>query len=177
MKKYILLTLMNLLMFTAFAQEVEQQIQIRYGKISYNGLLTSMPEYKDAKMKMAELRKKYQDEASYNESSFKRMFAEFLEGQKEFPQNILLKRQRDLQEAMEKGIAFRKEADSLLLAAENEMLTGIQQKLDSAIYLVGAEKGYECIFNTDNHAVPFLHPMLTEDVTLLVLEKLKAIKP
>lgn len=155
----------------------QQELRPRYGKLSYHQLLTLMPEYKAAQEEMAHMRKQYEEEASYNETSFKRMFAEFLQGQKDFPKNIMLKRQRDLQEAMEKGIAFREEADSLLQAAEAEYQRTLCNRIDSAVYLVGAERGYECIFNTDNHAVPFLHPMITEDVTNYVLDKLKTIKP
>lgn len=80
----------------------EAQSQVKYGYLSYNTLLRAMPEYAEAQLAVGELRKKYEAEASYNEMNFKRLFAEFLEGQKEFPENILLKRQRDLQEAMEK---------------------------------------------------------------------------
>ena len=174
MKRTILFTFICFLLATF---SVGAQVQIRYGKISYNQLLQCMPEYQNAKLQMQELRKKYEAEASYNESSFKRMFAEFLEGQKDFPQNIMLKRQRDLQEAMEKGIAFRQAADSLLRQAEIDIQKPIRERLDIAIYNVGAEHGYECIFNTDTNSVPFLHPMLTEDATPFVLEKLKAVKP
>ena len=156
--------------------EQSTQNVIRYGKISYNQIMMQMPEYKAAKEHMAQLRRKYEAEANYNESSFKRMFAEFLQGQKDFPQNIMLKRQRDLQDAMEKGIAFRKAADSLLMEAELELQKPLRTRLDSAIYLVGAEKGYECIFNIDTNSVPFLHPMITEDATKYVLEKLNALK-
>ena len=150
---------------------------IRYGKISYNALMKQMPEYKAAKEHLAQLRKKYEAEANYNESSFKRMFAEFLQGQKDFPQNIMLKRQRDLQDAMEKGIAFRRSADSLLTQAELDLQKPLRARLDSAIYLVGAQRGYECIFNTDTNSTPFLHPMITEDATIYVIEKLNAQKP
>ena len=156
--------------------EQSNQPVIRYGKISYNEIITQMPEYKAAKEHMAQLRRKYEAEANYNESSFKRMFAEFLQGQKDFPQNIMLKRQRDLQDAMEKGIAFRRAADSLLLEAEMELQKPLRTRLDSAIYLVGAERGYECIFNTDTNSTPFLHPMITEDATMYVLKKLNALK-
>ena len=174
MKRKIWYTFICLLLasFSAAAQ-----VQIRYGKVSYNQLLLAMPEYQTAKYQMNELRKKYEAEASYNETSFKRMFAEFLQGQKEFPQNIMLKRQRDLQDAMEKGIAFRHAADSLLRQAEIDMQKPLRARLDSALYKVGVERGYECIFNTDLNIAPFLHPMMTEDATPFVLEKLNALKP
>lgn len=144
----------------------------KYGALRYDSLLHAMPEYGAMQIRVAQLRVKYEAEAAYNEEGFKRMFAEFLQGQKDFPQNILLKRQRDLQEAMEKGIAFRREADSLLRAAEADMLEPIRLMLDDAIAAVGRERGYECIVNRDATTFPFLNPAFTEDATPFVVAKL-----
>lgn len=174
MRKRLFYVLICLLVSSAsaFAQE-----QVKYGKISYKGLLRSMPEFKIAQEKINELRQQFESEAQYNETSFKRQFSEFLQGQKEFPQSILLKRQRDLQEAMTKGIAFRQTADSLLREAQKEMEQPLRARLDSAIMLVGIERGYECIVNTDVPSHLFIQPALTEDATLYVLDKIVAIKP
>ena len=86
---------------------MQAQSTIKYGTIHYDSLLVSLPQYAQVQQRMEELQKKYEAETTYNEQNFKRLFAEFLQGQKDFPQNILLKRQRDLQEQMEKAIAFR----------------------------------------------------------------------
>lgn len=150
------------------------QTIVKYGTISLSNLLKEMPEYIEVENRMAELRLKYEAEARYNEEGFKRLFTEFLQGQKDFPQNILLKRQRDLQEAMEKGIAFRHEADSLLNAARKEMITPLEAQLHEAIDAVGMERGYEAILNTDSSSHPFLHPSLSEDAMPYVRQKLNA---
>ena len=55
------------------------QVQIKFGKVSYSQMLQAMPEYLAAKQQMTSLRAKYEKEATYNETSFKRMFAEFLQ--------------------------------------------------------------------------------------------------
>ena len=145
---------------------------VKYGSISYDSLFRALPEYAQVQENMVQLRKKYEEEALYNEKNFKRQFTEFLQGQKDFPQNILLKRQRDLQISMERGISFRQEADSLLHQAETDMLLPLRKRLDHAIQEVGLERGYEYILNLDNHAYPFIHPELTEDATPFVLMKL-----
>lgn len=153
------------------------QGQVRFGYASYNGLLQLMPEYSEVQVQMNELKTKYEAEARYNETAFKRMFAEFLQGQKDFPQTILLKRQRDLQEAMEKGLAFRRSADSLLRAAEHDLLAPLRARLDSAVAAVGLERGYGYVVNTDERAYMFFHPQVAEDATPFIIEKLTAIKP
>ncbi len=148
----------------------------KYGTVRYDSLLHAMPEYGAVLIRLDQLRQRYAAETAYNETAFKRMFAEFLQGQKDFPQNILLKRQRDLQEAMEKALAFRQEADSLLQQAELEMVNPIRKMLDEAILSVGMERGYECIVNRDANNMPFLHPALTEDATPHIIEKLITIR-
>lgn len=148
------------------------QTQARFGCLRYDSVLHAMPEYAEAQAQLHQLREKYELEASYNEMSFKRMFAEFLQGQKEFPQNILLKRQRDLQDELEKGLAFRREADSLLVRAAADLERPVRQKLDAAIQAVGMEYGFAAIVNLDAGACPFLHPSVTEDVTRRVWLKL-----
>ena len=99
MKRTILIVLLTLL----YVGTSRAQSGIRYGYIHYNALLRELPEYAEAEAQYKALRKKYAAETEYNEMSFKRLFAEYLQGQKEFTQNILLKRQRDLQEEMEKS--------------------------------------------------------------------------
>lgn len=148
------------------------QSTVKYGYLPYDSLLHTMPAYAEAQSQMAELRKKYEAEAQYNEQSFKRQFAEFLQGQKDFPQNILLKRQRDLQDAIEKSLAFRHEADSLLREAETDLLRPVRKQLDAAIRAVGLERGYECIVNTEARSTPFIHPSLSENAAPFVAAKI-----
>ncbi len=184
MKKTFLSSLCLLLALVAAplrAQDVQplaisasetQRETLRFGTLRYDSLLHAMPEYATMQTRLADLRAKYEQEVAYNEESFKRQFAEFLQGQKEFPQNILLKRQRDLQAAMERSLAFRHEADSLLRQAAVDLEAPIRQRLNAAIQAVGLERGYAGIVNLDTPAMPFVNPRLTEDATPYVVEKL-----
>lgn len=174
MKRLFTLCLMLAACGASFAQT---QGHVRFGYASYRELLQLMPEYSEVQVQMNELKTKYEAEARYNETAFKRMFAEFLQGQKDFPQNILLKRQRDLQDAMEKGLAFRQAADSLLRAAEHDLMAPLRARLDSAVSAVGLERGYGYVVNTDDRTYLFLHPQVAEDATSFILEKLTATKP
>ena len=171
MKRNLILLLLSLAAFTMSAQST-----IKYGRLDYDSLLTSLPEYTQVQEQLASLRQQYDKEAAYNEANFKRLFADFLQGQKDFPQNIMLKRQRELQDAMEKSLAFRRSCDSLLVKAEADLLAPLFVKLDAAIQAVGIERGYECIVNTAAGTHPFLHPSLTEDAAPFVLQKLNGIQ-
>lgn len=167
--------ILSCLLLCLTALSAQAQSAVKYGYLHYDSLLHTLPEYAVVQRDMAELRKKYENEAAYNERTFKRQFADFLQGQKDFPQNILLKRQRDLQDAMEKGIAFRRAADSLLTCAERDLMRPVHTILQAAIRAVGLERGYEYILNTDRHAYPFIHPEVAEDATPYVKAKLTGV--
>lgn len=148
----------------------------KYGKLSYGALLREMPEYGLMKSRLSTLRAAYESELRYNEQTFETMFADYLSGQADFAPAIREKRQRDLQEALEKSLAFRTESDSLLRAAESEMLKPVKERLDSIINMVGTERGYEYIINTDTGAFPFVHSSVAEDAMPYVREHLNARK-
>lgn len=151
-------------------------VQCKYGFLDYRAVFESMPEYAAAQKSLEEIKTKYDAETLHNEEDFRRMYLDFLQGQKDFPQTIMLKRQKELQNAMERGIKFRNEISELLTKAQIELETPVIAKLDSAIKLVGIEKGYEYIMNTDAHAFPFINANMGEDITELVKLKLQAIK-
>lgn len=144
----------------------------RYGILSYDSLLFAMPEYGEAMKRLDRLREQYREETNYNAANFKRLFVEFLDGQKNFPKSIMLKRQRDLQNEMERDLAFRQKADSLLDEAEKELLQPVRDKLDMAIRAVGFERGYDFIINTDERTYPYYNATLTEEATPYVEAKL-----
>ena len=163
-----------LLLFIALGAAA--QTTIKYGTLSYSALLRDMPEYSLMQGRLQTLRQAYESEVRYNEQQFEQLFADYLNGQQAFAASILAKRQRDLQEALEKSLAFRAEADSLLRAAESEMLAPIQARLDSTIREVGTERGYEYIINTDTGAYPFIHSSVAEDAMPYVRQRLNARK-
>ncbi len=147
----------------------------KIASLSYSSILQSLPEYHDVMRQFNALAASYEAEAIYNETNFKRKFSEYLQGQKDFPKNILLRRQKDLQSEMEKAMAFRTAADSLLLQAKQEMLAPVKAKLNAAIQAVGEARGYLEIINTDLHTHLFINSKLAEDATSYVLEYLNPV--
>ena len=171
MKRLVLLFLIAFLLpFKGRLGGVSAQVQIGY--LSYNAVLKQMPAYAQAQQSLDELKTKYEQEATRGEEEFQRKFSEFLQGQKDFPENILVKRQAELQVLMETGIKFRQEAQQLLAKAERELMAGVESQLNEAIRVVGTEAGYAAILNTDNNQCPFVNPAIGEDVTKAVMRKL-----
>ena len=158
---------------TALPQDTTQQQGaaqqgLKFGYVSYQALLTAMPDYALAQTAMAQLREKYDAEQKRVEDDFNQKYEEFLDVQRNFPQTILQKRQSELQEMLDKNIAFKKESQRLLAEAEAEALAPLKERLNAALIQVGQEQGYAFILNTDQQAAPFINPAMGEDATELV---------
>lgn len=146
--------------------------QIKFGYIHYDEVLRQMPEYAEAQKSLASLKGQYDQEATRGEEEFQRKFSDFLQGQKDFPENILVKRQAELQTLMETGIKFRQEARQLLRKAERDLMAGVKERLNNAISVVGLESGYAYVINLDGDACPFINPALGTDVSQPVMKLL-----
>ncbi len=183
---YIALTFALLAAAPLRAQEVAQTtsntdapattiVQMQhFGYMSYNELLQSMPDYAEAMVKLENLKKTYDNELERAEADFSRKYYEFVEGQRSFPDNIMLKRQKELQQLMEESMQFKDEAKRLLNQAEEELMYPLHKRLKDALREVGLEHNYAYILNTDNNAYPFVNTTgEAEDCTELVKAKLK----
>ena len=146
---------------------------MRFGYFSYTDMLRNCPGYDIAQEKITDMRNVYEKELKRNEEQFSKQFAEYVEGQQTFPENILLKRQKELQQLMEQSMKFKQEAKQLLQASEEEVMAPLYKKLDDAIYKVGMERGYAYILNTDNKAYPFINGDQGEDVSAYIIDVLK----
>lgn len=146
--------------------------QVKFGYIAYNSVCKEMPQYAEAQRQLAGLKEKFDAEAQRGETEFQRKFSEFLQGQKDFPANILQKRQAELQDLMDRSVAFRKECQQLLQDSEQSMLQDVYKKLNEVIGEVALERGYFFVLNTDNNAAPFINTVVGEDATDYVRFKL-----
>ena len=150
--------------------------QVQFGYLSYQTVMKEMPEYAQVQQQLAALRGKYDAEAVRGEEEFQKKFVEFMQGQKEFPQSIMQKRQAELQTLMNGGVEFRVKAQELIAQAEREMLGEVQKKLNRAILEVGIAYGYGFILNIDDNSCPYINPVVGVDVSDLVRIKLGLIE-
>ena len=145
----------------------------RFGYLSYDAALQSMPDYALVQKNLANLKAQYEAEAKRVEDEFNTKYEQFLDGQRDFPQTILQKRQSELQDMLDKNIAFKKEGQRLLSQAEAEAKAPLKQRLADALKQVGEARGYAFILNTDGNVAPWLNAAMGEDVTETVKELLK----
>lgn len=147
--------------------------QLRFGYFSYQDVFKSMSGYSLAMRQVDDLKKQYDAEMKRVEEEFNKKYEEFLDGQKDFAPSIREKRQAELQEMMEKNVAFKLEARRLIRQAEEEALAPLKERLNSALNAYGKEKGYAFIINTDNNTLPFVNELMGEDISVPLKERLK----
>lgn len=145
---------------------------LKFGYLSYKQVLEAMDGYDETQRTIAGLRQAYEQELSRSEEMFSKQFSEYVDGQKSFPDNIRLKRQKELQQTMEQSLQFKQEAKALLEQKEEEALDQLRGRLNGVISEIGTERGYAFVLNTDNNAYPFVNGGLGDDITSEVLNRL-----
>ena len=109
-QKNRLMTLAFLLILHSSLFTLHSSAQMRFGYLSYSEVLQAMPDYATVKSNVAKLQGQFEDEMKRAEEEFNKKYEEFLEGQHEFAVSIRNKRQSELQDLMEKNMAFKQEA-------------------------------------------------------------------
>ena len=151
--------------------------QVQFGYLNYHTIMSEMPEYAQVQQELTTLKGKYEAESARTEEEFQKKFVDFLQGQKDFPQSIMQKRQGELQSLMDNGVQFRLQAQKLIAQAEKDLLGEVEKRLNRAILEVGVEYGYAFILNVEEHACPYINPVMGVDVSDLVRIKLGLIEP
>ena len=160
-------------MITLTASAQDSTAVIRFGYLSYQQALQSMPQYALVQKKMADLRNQYEAEMQRVTNEFNRKYEEFLEGQREFPKTILQKRQTDLQELMTRNVTFKEESRKQLAEAEREALAPLKARLAETVARIAGNRGLALVVNTDSEACPYINPEMGEDLNQLVTNALK----
>lgn len=141
------------------------QTQARFGYLNYSEVLKAHPQYAEATAQLAGLEGKYDAEIQRSEDEFNRKYAEFLQEQKDFPQNIMVKRHKELQELMEKSIAFKNEIRATLKTARDKMLAPLTIELNDAIARVALKYNLDYVLNTEERNYLFINPAVGIDIT------------
>ena len=153
LKKIALLALLIIPM-SIFAQT------LKFGHVRSYEVIQIMPEYEKAMADLQDLQKKYTDEIKRANDEFNRKYQEFIQQQDSLPRNIAERRQKELQDLMERGQQF-------------EHLTApIFKKVEDAIIAVGQEGQYTYIFDLSRTSIPYVNDKQSTDVTTALKAKL-----
>lgn len=146
---------------------------VKFGFLSYEQALKSMPDYAMTLSQITKLKDKYDEEAKRVETDFNMKYEDFLDTQADMPKSILEKRQSELQELLNKNIEFKAESRRLMAEAEKNAFAPLHEKLQRALKAIGEQDGYAFIINIDNNACPFINPAQGTDVTQTVINLLQ----
>ena len=143
------------------------------GYLSYDSLLVSMPQYTEVENQLDTLRSAYEAELKRAEDEFNQKYEAFLDGRKDFPRTILLKRQTELQQLLQRNVEFKEQSRRQLSQARRDALAPLRQLLSQAIAAVASRRGLVAVLNTDSNACPYIDPACSIDLTQEVAEALQ----
>lgn len=167
MLKKIALVIMLVVPMGVFAQSV------KFGQVYSQEIIVLMPEYTKAVSDIQALEKKYQDEMARVNEEFTKKYQEFQQAVADgsLPANIQERRQKELQDMMEKSEQFQQEASQQMQKTQQDLMTPIMKKVDDAIKAVGSEDNMVFIFDLSRTAIPYVSESLVTDVTAKVKAK------
>lgn len=158
---------------TAPAVKSDSVPVVKFGFLSYETALKSMADYATTQQQLEEQRTAFEKEIQRVEDDFNQKYESFLEGQKDFPRTILLKRQNELQELMQRNIEFKSKARQELKDAETEAMKPLKTKLNETLANVARKHGLALVINIDANACPFIEPTMGVDLQEEVEKLLK----
>jgi len=164
----VLVTMVCFAQETKMAQDTlvaQQTPALKFGYLSYEAVMHAMPDYAKMQEDMAQLQKYYEAEMTRVENDFNIKYEEFLDGQASFPKTILQKRQSELQEMLDKNIAFKKESQQMLKKAKDDAVKDLYKVIDAAVETIAQKHGMALVIDTDKESVTFINPIMGEDIT------------
>lgn len=170
MKKVFILTVFVFSVIfsgSSLLAQVPQQIAF----VNSDDVLELMPEKKKASERLNDLNSKYKAELQIMQNDYNKKYSDFISYQTSMAENIRLRRMQELYE-IEKNIKdFMKIAQDDIDAQEKELIIPLRKKVKDAIYQVGIEHRFICIYDLANPAIVFVTPDGV-DITSLVKQKL-----
>lgn len=139
--------------------------QNKFGYFSYKTVLDSLPQYKAAMESYDKLKQRCLKEVEHNEQELTRFYVAFLDGHREFPEPILRKRQKELQQLIDNGIVFRDQLKAWLRHAKDSLTASSRLAVDSALPRVCSELSLSYIIDTDHGGYKYINPVFGQDVT------------
>ena len=135
-------------------------------------VISVMPEFAKAQTDIQAMQKTYEDEIKRTSDEFNKKYAEYQEEQKNLPQNIQERRQKELQELSEKGMQFQQDAQQQLQKAYTDMMDPIYKKLEDAVKEVGKSGAYTLVFDLNRPDIPYINETEVKDITNDIKTKL-----
>jgi outer membrane protein len=139
--------------------------------INSKNIFDSIPQRAKAAAAIAELNKKYKEELQIMQNDYNRKYSDYMMYEGSMTENIKLRRMQELYELEDRISKFMKTAQEDIETQERIQIEPLRQKMNDAIYQVGIEQGFVCIYDLANPSIVFVTPEAV-NATPLVKEKL-----
>ena len=161
MLKKIALVLMLALPMGVFAQN------LKFGHINAQEIVSAMPEFAKAQSDIEALDKQLTSELQRTQEEFNKKYQEFQQAiaKDSLPPNIAERRQKELQDMMQRQEQFQQEAQQQMQKAQADAMAPIYKKLDDAIKAVGAAEGVIYIFDLARTPVAYVNESQSINLT------------
>lgn len=169
MRKILFLVLF--LPVTIFAQTAE------FGFFSMEEVMNALPEYATAQDEYNALLERCDSEVARSEEELTRCYVAFLEGQSSFPEPILRKRQKELQDLVDRSVMLRDQLKEWLSQAHDSLFAPIENKIDEAVERVCLRNNYAYAIDCDKRVYRFVNPNIGVKITDLVIQEVISPKP
>jgi outer membrane protein len=170
MKKITLIAALTIsLVF--FTQSPAAQTAQQIAFVNSNELLEAMPEKVKASNQLIDLNNKYKEEMQVMQNDYNKKYSDFISYQTSMGENIRLRRMQELYELERRINDFMKVAQEDIQNQERILIEPLRQAIKDAIYQVGIESGFICIYDLANPAIAFVTPDAA-DANPLVKQKL-----
>lgn len=164
--RVIVLALALFLGGSLFAQSAD-----RIAFVNTDQILESMPTIDKAKAEVKDLNQKYKDELQLMQNEYNKKYSDFISYQTSMAENIRLRRMQELYELEQQINNFMEVAQKDVLDREEELLNPLRASIKTAVYQVGVEGNFVCVYDLANPAILFVTPDAV-DITSLVKSKL-----
>ncbi len=144
--------------------------QEKFGYFSYSKVVEALPEYSSASNEYEMLKKRCNEEIERNEQELTRMYVAYLDGQRDFPEPILRKRQNELQQMVDNSVLFRGRVKEWLAEARDSLYRPCYQAADKALAKVCEALSLDYALDTDAGVYKYMNPEKAVDITDYVIE-------
>lgn len=131
--------------------------QAPFGYLSFSEVVRALPEYSAAQDDLRILQGQYDEEIERSETDLTKKYVDFLEDQNKLPENIRQKRQKELQELMERNIAFKEEVRRTLNEARDSLFYPMQEKVKEAVKALCVDRMYAYAIDIDKESFLFIN--------------------
>jgi outer membrane protein len=167
MTKKIVLALICLIPFAAFAQD------LKFGYYNRAEIFQSMPETVEAIKKLDKITQSYEAEIVKIQDEYQKKGSEYIASRDTLDEPIRARRETEIQDIQQRLQSFYQDSQTDVKNKQQEFISPINKKLDEVVKSVGAENGFTLIFDVSaNSGLSYWSPDKCIDATNLIRAKL-----